>query len=190
MPLRRWFGTPTDHHALDEMIIAWGMGDLFELSSRPDRPLRRFPAADADLEAWHEALPDGRPLSRLHLLLRVRGAGPGPRAEPRPVTSGRLAGRVIEHADPTGCVLLHLEGAPAGASLPPSSTNTASAARLRATGRLHRAGDGTVWDIALCNWVSAALNRRIDRQAVARIGPVRILPGAEAYRRAGGALAG
>ena len=188
MPPLRWFGTPADHHALAGMIIAWGVGDLFELSSRPDRPLRRFPSADAVLEAWHEALSDGRLQSRLHLILEVRGAGPGLRVEPRPAISGPLAGRVIEHADPTGCVLLHLEGAPAGARLPPSSTNTASAARLGALGGLHRAEDGTVWDIALCNRVSAALNRRIDQQAVARIGPVRVLPGAEAHRRAAGAL--
>ncbi|MGL4236216.1 hypothetical protein [Tabrizicola sp.] len=185
MPLCQWFGTVADHKALLEELFDWGVADVFEVSSRADLPLRRFDSPEAVVVEFDRPAHHGSHGRRLSLLLRVRDACPALIVYKHKVTSGSMAGSVIERIDDTGCLSLELEVFGKGHRLEYSSTNTSSTDRMGAENGLIRDTAGAVWNIGLCNRVSAAMNRRIRKRAVAKIGTLSVLPGAAALWQSG-----
>ena len=176
MPNCQWFATIDDHAALLGEVFEWGAVDVWELSSRPNQPLRQFQSPAEVLAEFDR--PD-LVRSFVHLLLWVRGAGPGLSKRRVNVTTGPLQGTWIEHADHTGCLSFYLEAFRSGQRLELSSTNTSSLASFpdAVNGVVTEPG-GVTWDIGLCNRTSSALNRKIRKRAVAKIGSASVLPGA------------
>lgn len=188
LPSCLWFGTAADHRDLLDEVFDWNIFDVYENTSQTNHPLRQFQSSDAVLDEFSRSYPNGELRSAVYLQLRVRDAGPALTVSKTSVTSGPSVGSVIEHAGIDGCLQFHLKVHLQGHRLEYSNTGTPSDARMGADRGLVRGQNGAVWDIGLCNRVSATLNRRIRKRAIGKLNSVSVLPGAKALWLSGETL--
>jgi hypothetical protein len=185
MPNCDFYAAGDDFRSVLEFIFGQPGWTLVELASLPDRPLRRFDAADAVLEAYDLAT------SSAHLQLYTPTLG-GDIVEHaitfRPGAMGEAKGRIVSEG--WGLIQLYLEGEREG-RVGLSHTNHNSEARARSWEQALLDGLGPVdaWDWSEVTRVSRRLNQHIRRIAASKAGSRPILPEAWARVTGGASLA-
>ncbi len=175
MPNCDFYATPEDHRGLLEWLFLEGQCDVYELSSEPEQPLKRFQSADDVIREFDRTYPNGKKWKNVDLQIYVKGAGPPfvpRRFELNPKYCKGARFRFA--ADGLGLVQLYL-AASANGQLENSHTNHFSERRARmeaAPQEYHR------WDFPIITKFSSRLNREIKRRSVGNFGSRPILHGA------------
>lgn len=180
MPNLHWFGTEDDHAEVLSAIFALDAFEVFELYSRPGQPIRVFSSVDEALEEFQVPHSDGTPKEKLHLNLWVKGSGPKPHIERVELQPQKENGHNwMERSGADGFVRFYLERF-VDKGLMYSQTNTPSEARMGAIDGIVTSWDGALLDVRKSNRMSSKLNRLIKKRAVAKIGAMPMLSGANA----------
>lgn len=185
LPNLNWFGSEDDHATLLSEIFAMNDFDVFELYSNPGQSIRTFSDVDETLADFQVPYSNGTPRATLHLNLWVKGAGPKPGIQEVKLLSEKNDGHSWKERTEANCfVKLYLERYVDG-RINYSQTNTPSEARMGAIDGIVTGSDGAKWDVRKANRMSSKLNRLIRKKAVAKIGAIAVLPGADALWKEG-----
>lgn len=180
MPNLHWFGTEADHRGVLSDILALDEVQVFELYSRPDKPIRTFSNVTDILAEFDVPHQGGSRRTTLELNLWVNGSGPAPQIERTTLDPQKSGGhRWRERSGAVGFVSFYL-ARQADDQLMYSQTNTVSEARMGATDGIYTGYDGSVWNIRHTVRFSRKLNNMIKRKSVARIRTASVLPHAAA----------
>ncbi|WP_122072237.1 hypothetical protein [Pseudophaeobacter sp. EL27] len=186
MPNCHWFGTLEDHTAILSEIIGAGEVDVYELASQPGQNVRAFSNVEDVLAEFDVPHQDGSARSHVFLNLWVKGSGPNPEIERRPLDPSQNNGTSWKERTGTmGFVDFVLER-PSDGRLRHSQTNTVSETRMGAEDGIFTDHKGESWDVRLTNRYSARLNRLIRKHAVAKVASMSVLPGAAQFWEEGG----
>lgn len=188
MPNCSWFGTKDDHALVLKSIFADEDVEVFNSYSHPNQKLRAFTDPDQVLSIFDTCEIGQPPSVSVHLMLWVRGSGPGPEISRFELNSKSSLGSWRESCGPMGCVAIHLETLRDNSRLNYSSANAVSEARMGAVSGLFTGQAGEVWNMRETNRKSSALNRFIRKHSVGKINAIAVLPGAAELWHKGRAL--